>query len=209
VKPAALSNRTVVVMAEGDTERAACGPLKQFLDQRAGTRPKVRLQINSFHGALKESEVRGRAQKFLSDPNVIGVVALLDLYPQFKNGLSDARKTVTAWMPKNRRCHVHFAKHDFEAWLLLGWDAILSQSGVKSGLKPWGLHPEEINHNNPPAHRLTDLFQRGCPPRKYKKPIDGKKLFEKLDLPEVAKVCPEFKAFLNTLLTLAQYDLLP
>lgn len=72
-----------------------------------------------------------------------------------------------------------------------------------------GGRPEDINHGNPPAHRLRDLFQEGKPPRKYKKPIDGKKLFEKLDLAQVAAVCPEFKALLNTMLALCEYPLLP
>ena len=193
-------------MAEGDTERAARQHLKRFLDERAGVQPKVRLQVITFDGALKEADVRGRAEKFLSNPNVIGVIALLDVYPQFKGDLDSARKTVSSWMPKDSRCHVHFAKHDFEAWLLLGWEAILRQSGVKSGLKPWGSRPEEINHDKPPAHRLLKLFQQGDPPRRYKKPIDGKKLFELLDLAQVAAACPEFKAFLNALLTLAEYE---
>jgi Domain of unknown function (DUF4276) len=209
LKPVVAPNRTIVVMAEGDTERAARPHLKRFLDERAGVRPKVRLQVTTFDRALKEADVRGRAEKFLSDPNVIGVIALLDVYPQFKGDLDSAKKTVSSWMPKDPRCHVHFAKHDFEAWLLLGWEAILKQSGVKSGLKPWGPRPEEINRDKPPAHRLSKLFQQGDPPRKYKKPIDGKKLFERLDLTQVAAACPEFKAFLNALLTLAKYDPLP
>jgi hypothetical protein len=207
--PPAPANQTIVVMAEGATERAAQNHLKQFLDGRAGSLPKVRLQVNIFNGALHEADVHGRAKKFLSDPNVIGVIALLDVYPQFKGDLEVARKTIRSWMPTDPRCHVHFAKHDFEAWLLPGWSAILKQSGVKSSPKPWGSRPEDINQGNPPAHRLASLFQRGQPPRKYKKPIDGKKLFESLDLVTVATACPEFKAFLNTLLTIAKYPPLP
>jgi hypothetical protein len=210
LKPAETPGRKIVVMAEGATEKAALPWVKHFLDVRAGDRPKIRLETNIFNGALGESEVRGRAEKFLSKPDVIGVIALLDLYPQFKGvDLVSAKNTVRSWMPEDPRCYVHFAKHDFEAWLLVGWDAIVKQSGAKSGFKPWGAWPEQINHDNPPAHRLADLFNRGQPQRKYKKPIDGKKLFEQLDLVEVAKACPEFKAFLNTLLSLAAYAPIP
>ena len=91
---------------------------------------------------------------------------------------------------------------------MVGWTAVLKQAGV-GNKQPWGKHPEEINTGKPPAHRLEELFRQGHPPRKYKKPIDGKKLFEKLDLFEVASACPEFKAFLNCLLSLAGYSLVP
>lgn len=199
----------IIVLAEGDTERAAKEHLKSFLDGRAGDRPKVGLQTSLFDGALDQRGVFGRTEKFLTDPSVAGVIALVDLYPQFTGGLEDAKKTVRSWMPDDPRCHVHVAKHDFEAWLLHGWAAIVKQSGVTSNPKPWGTRPEDINHNKPPAHRLGELFAQGKPPRKYKKPIDGRKLFEKLDLAQVATVCPELKAFLNTLLQLAGYALLP
>ena len=201
-------NRTLVVLAEGDTERAAREHIKRFLDARAAGRPKVRLQTSLFDGALRPGEVRGRAEKYLADPAVLGVIALVDLYPQFKD-VEEANRTVASWLPADTRCHVHVAKHDFEAWLLVGWDAILKQSGIKSALKPFGPQPENVNHGKPPAHRLWELFQRGKPPRKYKKPVDGKKLFEQLELEAVAAACPEFKRFLNTLLRLAGYGILP
>jgi hypothetical protein len=111
-------------------------------------------------------------------------------------------------MPQDPRCHVHVARYDFEAWLLFGWAALCKQAGVEKK-KPWGTQPESVNGGSPPAHRIGALFQSGKPPRKYKKPIDGKKLFEKLDLEQVANVCPEFKAFLNCLLKLAEYKVLP
>lgn len=198
----------IVLLAEGDTERAAREHLKRFLDGRAGSKAKVGLQTSIFDGGLDEKGVRGRAQLFLADDTVLGVIALTDLYPQWRGGPEEAKRTIRSWLPDDPRCHVHVAKHDFEAWLLHGWQAIIKQSGVASNPKPWGKHPENINHNNPPAHRLWELFQQGKPPRKYKKPIDGKKLFERLNLEEVGAVCPEFKAFLNTLLQLANYPLL-
>jgi hypothetical protein len=54
------------------------------------------------------------------------------------------------------------------------------------------------------------LFAHEAKPRgrRYSKPVDGKKLFESLDLAEVANQCPEFKNFVNCLLKLAGYPLL-
>ena len=162
----------------------------------------------SLYGALKEPEVRGRAEKFLSTEATLGVVALTDVFPAFRSA-ADAKAVIRAWMPDDPRCRVHVAQHDFEAWLLPGWDAILKQAGIVGNRKPWGPLPENVNTTHPPAHRLWELFQQGKPPRKYKKPVDGKKLFEKLDLEAVAAQCPEFKSFLNTLLEFAGYATLP
>src|SRR5438445_700924 len=89
-------------------------------------------------------------------------------------------------------------------WLLVGWEAILRQARIERK-KPWGANPEDIDRDKPPAHRLRELFQNEGKrsDRRYSKPIDGKKLFEALDLVEVARRCPEFKSFLNCLLELA------
>lgn len=206
MRPAKVANRRIVILAEGDTERAAKAHIKAFLDARAGKLPKVRLETSIFDGGLKEPEVRGRTEKFLRDPATLGVIALVDMYPQFRGQTpAQARGLVRAWMPSDPRCHAHVANHDFEAWLLHGWDALLKQSGVTSIRKPWSRFPEQVNHDNPPAHRIRSLFQEGKPPRKYKKPIDGRRLFEKLDLAQVAAVCPELKALLNRLLELCGY----
>ena len=201
-------NRVILVLVEGDTERAAREHLKRFLDSRAGERPLVRLQMSVFDRGLAEAEVRGRAEKALASSATIGVIALTDLYPKFASPAA-ARQTIAQWLPKDPRCHVHVAKHDFEAWLLHGWTAILRQAGIVGNRKPWGSKPEDVDGTNPPAHRLRDLFQQGKPPRKYKKPVDGKKLLELLRLEDVAAQCPELKSFLNTLLSLAGYPLLP
>lgn len=205
--PPENGNRTIWVLAEGDTERAAGSHLKQFLDSRAGGLPRVRLRTIRQHGPLLEKNVRGQAQEALRDPSTVGVIALTDVHPKFKDA-NHARLEIKGWLPDDGRCHVHVARHDFEAWLLVGWPAILKQAGV-GNKQPWGKHPEEINTAKPPAHRMAELFHQGRPPRKYKKPIDGKKLFEKLDVLEIAAACPEFKAFLNCLLSLAGYPPVP
>jgi len=199
---------TIVILAEGDTERAAGDHWKRFLDQRAGDKPKVRLHIIRSNGALIEEDVRTKADRALDDASTIGVVALTDVYPKYASATA-ARETIAGWMPSDPRCRAHAACHDFEAWLLVGWDALVEHAHA-GPRKPWGAHPEEIDLHNPPAHRIKALFQLGKPtPRKYSKPIDGKKLFEKLDLVDVAEACPEFKAFINSLLELSEYLTIP
>jgi hypothetical protein len=89
---------------------------------------------------------------------------------------------------------------------LVGWPNLLKKA--RSGSKqPWGANPEQVNGNNPPAHRVSALFDLAG--KKYKKPIDGKQLFEQLDLLQVAAACPNFKLFLNCILTLAKYSTIP
>ena len=194
----------IVLLAEGATERAARERLKVFLDERRGDRPRVGLQIRTVDGGLRQRDVFGRCQEYLRDPQVCGVVALTDVYPAFLDAPS-ARTTVRGWMPNDPRCHSAAALHDFEAWLLCGWDAILARLGIQRA--PFGANPETINGDNPPAHRLRDLFQTKR--RRYIKPVDGKLLFDQLDLLNAATRCGELKRFLNTLLSCAGYDLLP
>ncbi|MEW6754999.1 MAG: DUF4276 family protein [Candidatus Latescibacterota bacterium] len=197
----------VIVIAEGGTERAIRQHLKSFLDQRAGGLPKVRLNIVALDGGLNEKSVRELAEGLLHDPEVVGVVALTDLYPKFSD-TATAVCAVSGWMPQDPRCHVAVAKHDFEAWLLAGWKAVLRQARIPNK-QPWAAQPEDINHEHPPAHRLRALFQSGERPRKYEKSVDGRKLFEGLDLVGVAALCPELKRFLNCLLECAGYPVLP
>ena len=197
-------NRTIWIIAEGKTERAAKDHLKKFMDERAavqGEQSRVRLREVPQDGGLKAAKVRALAKVAVEDPTIVGIVALTDVYPAFHSA-EEARRTVQSWLPDDPRCQAHVAAHDFEAWLLVGWEALTAQAGV-GALRPWGAHPEQVNGGHPPAHRISALFQQGKPPRKYVKPIDGKKLFEKLDLAAVASRCPQFRAFLNGLLGLA------
>ncbi|MBN1774488.1 MAG: DUF4276 family protein [Deltaproteobacteria bacterium] len=202
---AGLSNRRIVVIAEGDTERAARNHLKEFLDARAGSLPRVRLHVAKLDGGLAERRVRDLADRHLREEGTLGVVALSDLYPRYRDA-ADAKRVIASWMPIDPRCHVHVAKHDFEAWLLADWRAVLRQAGVE-GRQPWGAKPEEIDVDRPPAHRLRELFAHGGR-SSYKKTVDGKKLFEALDLEAAAGQCPELRSFLNCLLALAGYPVL-
>ena len=68
----------------------------------------------------------------------------------------------------------------------------------------------EVDQMNPPAYRLQELYQRAKPrPRKYIKTTEMYAILEGKDLAVAAAQCPEFKAFLNTLLTLCDLETLP
>jgi hypothetical protein len=195
----------IFVLAEGATEMAFKERLKRFLDDLAGDKPKVRLNIKPAGGKVDKKEVKSRVPRYLSDDDCVGVIALTDVYPFYRDA-DEAKATLRSWMPDDKRCHAHTALHDFEAWLLSDWNAVLTLANIKNK-KQWGANPESINLTKPPAHRLDELFNREATPRqKYSKVVQGKILMDKLDLVEAANKCTELKAFLNTLLKIAGYE---
>lgn len=119
------ANKTIHIIAEGMTEAAASAHLKAFLDGRSAGKARVRLRVIRQGGGLKESAVRGLAELALEDDSTVGVVALTDVFPEFKSAAS-AQATVASWMPQDGRCRAHVACHDFEAWLLLAGYELLA-----------------------------------------------------------------------------------
>ena len=89
------------------------------------------------------------------------VIALTDVYtgtnpPDFVDA-ADAKAKMRKWVGPNLKFHPHAAQYDFEAWLLPFWSEI--QRLAKSNRKTPGSSPERVNHNNPPAHRINEVFR--------------------------------------------------
>jgi hypothetical protein len=64
-------------------------------------------------------------------------------------------------------------------------------------------HPETVNFDEPPA-KLLDRLYSAHTKRSYKKVVNGKELFGRLD-PDVAyRQCPKLKELLDKMLELAQ-----
>ena len=92
------------------------------------------------------------------------------------------------------------ALHDFEAWLLPFWQTI-QKLAQHNKTAPSG-KPETVNHHNPPAYRIKEIFELGKCRDSYQKPRDARRILKDNDLLVAAKACPELKAFLNTILSL-------
>ena len=105
-----------------------------------------------------------------------------------------------AWVGDEPRFHPHAAQHDFEAWLLPFWSDIQKLAGSRRAMP--GAYSEQVNHNDPPAHRLKEIFLGGTKGKAYVKPRDAARILRDNDLAVAAQVCPELKAFLNTILAL-------
>jgi hypothetical protein len=198
----------IILIVEGATESALRQHLKSFLDRRAREAGKspVRLETRG-EMTLDRNKLRGRVRRELRAPDVVGVVGLIDVFPDFKNA-ADAKKFLRNAVGNEPRFHAHAAQFDVEAWLLPYWDDICRRVGVRQS--PPGSNPETVDSLNPPAYRLKALYQRARPkPRKYVKTTEMYAILKGKDLTFSAARCPEFKAFLNTLLTLSDLEPLP
>ncbi len=198
----------IVLLVEGRTETAIKPILKAFLDRRCESegKPKVRLTTKPLDSSLlKEKTVRNRVVRNLKRPGVLGVVALIDVVAsgrpmRFANAAA-AIKFLAECAPNESRYRAHAAQHDFEAWLLPYWDAICTR--VKVTKNAPGANPEAVNHDHPPSRHLKELYRSAKPTKDYDKPRDALAILRGKDLLVSAEKCPQFKAFLNSLLDLA------
>jgi hypothetical protein len=198
---------TIVLLVEGDTEAALKQHLKAFLDKRARAagQPRVRLQTRGEVN-LAPHKFKHRVKLELRAPSVTAVVGLIDVFPRFQDAAQ--AKVHLAQLADHPGFYAHAAQFDVEAWLLPYWDDICRRVGVHQA--PPGSNPEAVNHVNPPAYRLQELYRRAKPrPRKYVKTTEMFDILQGKDLTVAASRCPEFKALLNTLLTLSDLEPLP
>lgn len=91
--------------------------------------------------------------------------------------------------------------HEFEAWIL-GQPEKLPRN-VRDALPGTAEFSEKVDFDQPPAKLLNQLYRDRLRQR-YRKPIDGKLLFEKLDPEVVVGKCPYLKAMLSDMLSLAK-----
>ena len=201
----------IAIIVEGETERAFLPHLRRFLKARlAGRMPK--LVAARQRGRIPKGDALKRLVEGLltywKEP-ADAVIALTDVYTGTKDfsDAADAKAKMRSWVGPNPRFHPHAAQYDFEAWLLPFWSEI--QHLAKSNRTAPGSSPEQVNHGNPPAHRINEVFRTGGCRHAYVKPRDADRILQGKDLLVAAQACPELKAFLNTILTLCQATPIP
>jgi hypothetical protein len=196
----------IAILVEGKTEKAFMVHLRRFLETRTkGHMP--RLDPVPYDGRIPKGErLRREIERLLSDgPRAAdAVVALTDVYTgsQEFQSAADAKAKMRQWVGDP-----HAAQHDFEAWLLPYWSDLQKLAGHNMALPE--SPPENVDHDNPPARRIKDLFLKGTRGRAYVKARDAGRVLQGKDLLIAASACPELKAFLNTLLGLAGGQLIP
>ena len=202
----------IALIVEGKTEKAFLPYLKRFLETRlGGNMPKI--DPFSCDGRIPTKDKLKRVvQNLLSGRNAVDhVIALTDVYtgsrpPDFTDAV-DARKKMRRWVGDEPRFHPHAAQYDFEAWLLPYWPTI--QKLARHNQAVPGVNPEEINHENPPAHRIKAIFEAGQCRDSYIKPRDAGRILRDNDLSVSIAQCSELKAFLNTIISISGGTLIP
>ena len=200
-----------IVFVEGFTEQKVVGPfLKRWLDPRVTRRPGIK-PVRFDGWREMEKDMAKKAKMYLQAPShkdVLGVVALLDLYgPTFYPGHLRTSEERLGWARKHfeeevgdPRFRMFFAVHELEAWLLS--DPSIFPRGVGSELSSMAQMPETIDFDEPPGKLLARLY-RDKTKRTYKKVVHGGSLFARLD-PNVAyEKCPELRRMLDKMLQMA------
>lgn len=199
----------IAVLIEGNTERAFKPFLNDFLKgYLAGRMPK--LDFAPQHGSLPTKEklrrvVEGLLRGKRASDYVIG---LTDVYtghqPPLFTDAADAKQKMNTWVGHNPKFFPHTALHDFEAWLIPFWTKI--QKLAKSNRSRPGRNPETINHHNPPAYHIKEVFEAGGSRKSYSKTIYGSRILRGEDLLISINECTELKAFVNRIIELSGGD---
>jgi hypothetical protein len=198
------------LFCEGATEKGALPDfLRRWLNSKLPV--KVGIQPVGFNGwAEMVKESPKKAELHLRNPDVIAVVALLDLYgptiyPPDRNTVADRYEWAKAHLEcqvNNIRFRQHFAVHDVEAWILSDPD-VLPPAIRKRLLPRKSEKPEMVNFDEPPSYLLNRLYQEATK-RNYKKRTYGEELFRNLDPQIVWQKCPYFRRLADDLVYLAR-----
>ena len=202
----------ITLIVEGKTEKAFLPYLRKFLEIRLPDK-MPRLDLNPYDGPIPAGDKLKRiVQKLLrgrypSDH----VIALTDVYtgsrpPKFLDAL-DAKDQMRLWVGPEPRFHPHVALHDFEAWLLSYWPSIQKLAGHNKR-SPAG-KPETVDHENPPAYRIKEIFEIGKSRDSYVKPRDAGRILSNNDLAVAVAACPELKSFVNTIISVCGGVIIP
>jgi len=201
-----------ILFVEGHTEdKALPAFLKKWLDPRLES--PVGIDTVRFDGwpELFRDTAR-KARMHLNGPSkdkIIAVISLLDLYgPTFYPAHLTDKDERYLWAKQEIEGIVQeenffqfFAVHEVEAWLLSQPE--IFPASVRNALPGKVVTPETVNFDEPPA-KLLDKLYRQHTKRIYKKVVNGKELFGKLDPAVAYEKCPRLRELLDTMLDLAR-----
>ena len=189
----------IVLLCEGTSELALKGALKTFLDEWCEQRglKRVKIAIKPFEHSPNCKEIQRHLARHGQDPEVAGVIALTDVYPNFPNA-GKAKDFLTGCAkdsPYKDIFVAHAAQYEFEAWLLPFWRDICGR--LKVSAKEPGANYEQVDDQKPPSHHLKELYSRAW--RKYDKVAEATMILKRHPIEKAAESCPELQALLETL----------
>ncbi|MFH0998424.1 MAG: DUF4276 family protein [Pseudomonadota bacterium] len=201
-----------ILFVEGYTkDKALPFFFKKWLDPKLNDPIGIKtVRFEGWTELVKDAPLK--AKMHLSGPykdDIVAVISLLDLYgPTFyPNNLKGCDERYK-WAKLDIEDKVNhpkffqfFAVHEVEAWLLSQPE--LFPLELKNAFPKKIQKPETVNFNEPPAKLLGRLYPMHMK-RSYKKVVNGKELFGRLD-PNIAyQKCPKLKELLDKMLELAQ-----
>lgn len=201
-----------ILFVEGHTEDQALPQfLKKWLDPRLPKAIGIRtVRFEGWPELVKDAP--RKAKMHLNGPakdDIIAVISLLDLYgPTFypKEIVEPGKRY--EWAKEEIEKKVDqpgffqfFAVHEVEAWLLSQPEIFPLKIKKSFPKKIWNL--ETVNFSEPPAKLLGRLYSKHIK-RKYKKIVDGKELFAKLDPNTAYQKCSKLRELLDKMLDLAR-----
>jgi hypothetical protein len=201
-----------ILFVEGYTEHKALPQfLKKWLDpQLPNPVGIITVRFEGWPELVKDTPLK--AKMYLDGPeknDIIAVISLLDLYGPtiYPSGLKESKERYD-WAKKDIEDKVNlpkffqfFAVHEIEAWLLS--EPNIFPVGVKKAFSKKINTPEKVNFNEPPAKLLERLYSLHVG-RSYKKVVNGRELFGKLDPTIAYNKCPSLKELLDKMLNLAR-----
>jgi len=200
-----------ILLVEGHTEaRALPAFLKRWLDEKLES--PVGIQAVRFEGWNEfRKGVKKKALLYLNGPeqnNIVAVIGLLDLYgPTFYPAHLNNAQERCVWAKDyfesevgHRKFRQFFSVHEVEAWLLSQPE--LFPGAVRSSFPGRVAEPESVNFQRPPSKLLSEPYQQRLK-QTYKKITHGKELFDRLDPITAYNRCPNLRAMLNEMLSLA------
>jgi hypothetical protein len=201
-----------ILFVEGYTEKIALPQfLKKWLDPKLPNPIGIRtVRFEGWPELVKDAPLK--AKMHLNGPakdDIIAVISILDLYgPTFYPSNLTGCKERYDWGKKyieKKVNHPHFfqffAVHEVESWLLSEPDIFPVE--INRAFPAKIKHPETVNLVEPPAKLLERLYPLHVK-RSYKKVVNGKELFGKLDPGIAYKKCPKLQELLDKMLELAK-----
>jgi hypothetical protein len=201
-----------IIFVEGYTENKALPQfLKRWLDPKLPNPVGIKtVRFEGWAELVKDAPLKAKMHLGGPDQNeIIAVISLLDLYgPTFYPINLKKSKERYDWAKNDIEGKVNqakffqfFAVHEVEAWLLSEPD--IFPVDVKRAFPRKISHPETVNFNEPPGKLLERLYPLHVG-RSYKKVVNGKELFGKLDPSIAYSKCPSLKELLDKMLDLAK-----
>ncbi|MCP4702399.1 MAG: DUF4276 family protein [Gammaproteobacteria bacterium] len=201
-----------ILFVEGYTEYKTLPQfLKKWLDPKLthpiGIKP---VRFDGWSELVKDAPLKAKMHlNGSAKDDIVAVISLLDLYgPTFypdkltecKERYNWARKYIEKEVDQPKFFQF-FAVHEVEAWLLSQPDIFPVK--IKKAFPKKVQNPERVNFDEPPAKLLEHLYSSHIN-RSYKKVVDGKELFGKID-PNIAyQKCPNLQELLDKMLALAK-----